>query len=108
MSAGGASELVYEVNLDIEAAIGADYLAWLRPHVAEICALPGFTGARLHEVVDPPAPPGRRHLCVQYRLVDAAALEAYLRNHAPRLRADGLARFGGRFVASRRVLTGLA
>jgi hypothetical protein len=105
VSAGG---VVYEVNLDVEAAIGADYLAWLRAHVAEICALPGFTGARLHEVIDPPPPPGRLHLCVQYRLVDAAALETYLRDHAPRLRADGLARFGGRFVASRRVLTGLA
>ena len=108
MSAGADGGVVYEVNLDLEAAIGADYLAWLRPHVDEICALPGFTGARLFEVVDPPPPPGRAHLCVQDRLVDAAALEAYLRDHAPRLRADGLARFGGRFTANRRVLTGLA
>jgi hypothetical protein len=41
---------------------------------------------------------------VQYRLIDAAALEAYLRDHAPRLRADGVARFGERFRAQRRVL----
>jgi hypothetical protein len=100
--------LVYEVNLDVEAGIRAEYLAWLDAHMAQIAALPGFTGARRYEVLDPPPPPGRLHLCAQYGLVDAAALEAYLRDHAPALRAEGLARFGGRFAASRRVLTRLA
>ena len=33
--------------------------------------------------------PGRASLCVQYRLVDQAALDVYLRDHAPRLRAEG-------------------
>jgi hypothetical protein len=96
--------VIYEVNLDIEAAIREEYLAWLRSHIAEICALDGFTGADCSEVLDPPPPPGRAAFCVHYRLADAAALEAYLRDHAPRLRADGLARFGGRFTATRRVL----
>ena len=45
-----------------------------------------------------------RAFCVQYRLRDAAALEHYLQEHAPRMRADGEARFGGRFSASRRIL----
>lgn len=96
--------VTYEVNLDIDAAIRAEYLAWLRVHVAVIRALDGFTGAECFEVLDPPAAAGRAMFCVQYRLVDAAALEAYLRDHAPRLRAEGVARFGERFRASRRVL----
>lgn len=99
-----AGGVVYEVNLDIDAAIRGDYLAWLRTHIAEICTLDGFTGAECFEVVDPAPAPGRASFCVQYRLVDAAALDAYLREHAPRLRADGMARFGGRFDATRRVL----
>jgi hypothetical protein len=99
--------VTYEVNLDLDAAIREDYLAWLDGHVREICALPGFTGARLWEVTDPAPPDGRIGLCVQYALRDAAALEAYLRDHAPRLRADGLSRFGGRFSATRRVLSTL-
>lgn len=103
---GGAS-VVYEVNLDLDAAVRGEYLAWLAAHVAEICALPGFAGAAVFEVADPPAPDGRVALCVQYRLAGMAALEAYLRDHAPRLRSEGLARFGGRFSASRRVLEGL-
>ena len=43
-------------------------------------------------------------MCVQYTLRDRASLDAYLRDHAPRMRAEGEARFGGRFRASRRVL----
>ena len=110
MTPAGAGEarLVYEVNLDVEAAVAPAFLAWLADHVGEICALPGFTGARRFEVLDPAPPPGRVHLCVQYGLTGQAALDAYLDDHAPRLRADGQARFGGRFTARRRVLTGLA
>jgi len=96
--------VVYEVNLDVDAAIRDDYLAWLGPHMRELCALPGFVDARWFEVDEPAAEPGRMALCVHYTLRDAAALDAYLREHAPRLRADGEARFGGRFRASRRVL----
>jgi hypothetical protein len=99
--------VVYEVNLDLDATIRDDYLAWLDAHVAEICALPGFTGAQVFEVAEPPAAPGRTRLCVQYRLHGQADLDRYLSEHAPRLRAEGQARFGGRFAASRRVLASL-
>jgi hypothetical protein len=99
--------VVYEVNIDLDATLRAEYLHWLAAHVAEICALPGFTGAQILEVTDPPAAPGRAGLCVQYRLVGPGALGAYLDEHAPRLRAEGVARFGGHFSASRRVLAAL-
>ncbi|KWS06042.1 hypothetical protein AZ78_3596 [Lysobacter capsici AZ78] len=107
-TAGDVAGAIYEVNLDLDAAIADDYLAWLREHIAQICALPGFLGATLHLVADPLAEPGRRALCVQYRLRDQAALDDYLRDHAPRLRADGMARFGGKFSASRRILHPIA
>ena len=98
--------IVYEVNLDVDAGIAADYRAWLDVHVGDILALPGFTGARILEVQEPAPPPARIALCVQYTLVDAAALDGYLREHAPRLRADGVARFGDGFRAHRRILRG--
>lgn len=108
MSASGATGgVVYEVNIDLDAAIRDDYLAWLDAHVAEIFALPGFTGAQVFEIADPAAAPGRTCLCVQYRLAGQADLDRYLAEHAPRLRAEGMARFGGRFTASRRVLAAL-
>jgi hypothetical protein len=96
-------ELVYEVNLEVAATIAPAYREWLQAHVREMTALPGFLGASLYEVGEPHAD-GALSLCVQYRLRDAAALDAYLREHAPRMRADGVARFGDRFRATRRIL----
>ncbi|MFT3808139.1 DUF4286 family protein [Arenimonas sp.] len=96
--------LVYEVNLSVRRDIEADYRAWLDAHVREILALPGFTGATVFERREPPAADGEFCLCVHYRLRDEAALADYLRDHAPRLRADGTARFGEKFRADRRVL----
>ena len=96
--------IVYEVNIDVDTAIADGYRAWLRGHVGAMLSLPGFTGAEVFEVVESPADPARTRLCVHYRLRDAAALDAYLRDHAPRMRAEGIAHFGERFRATRRVL----
>jgi hypothetical protein len=101
----GPSMVTYEVNITLERAIEADYRAWLVAHVSEILSLPGFIGAQIFDVesaetntVDP------IQICVHYRLSSRAALTEYLAQHAPRLRADGFARFGSRFQATRRIL----
>ena len=96
--------IVYEVNLFVRRAIEAEYRAWLDAHVREIVALPGFEGAEVFARQEPAAAGDEVALCTQYRLRDAEALQAYLREHAPRLRADGVARFGDGFRAERRVL----
>ena len=102
-----ANSVLYEVNIEVAAAAHDDYRVWLHDHIAEILALPGFTGAKLFEVLEPPPSAGRVGLCVQYALKSREALDDYLRDHAPRLRADGMSRFGGRFQATRRVLSGV-
>jgi antibiotic biosynthesis monooxygenase (ABM) superfamily enzyme len=99
-----SGRIVYEVNLEVDAAIEAEYRAWLERHVAEILALPGFLGADVEQRLDPAPPAGRFALCVRYRLCDQAALDHYLQVHAPSLRQQGLERFPGRFSAFRRVL----
>jgi len=74
--------LIYEVNLEIDAAIADAYRAWLREHVAQMLTLPGFLSAQVFEVLDPPPASGRIALCCQYRLCDADALQAYFDHHA--------------------------
>ena len=95
--------VLYEVTLRVRPGLADAYLAWLRGHVAAMVALPGFVDARIARETTP-GDPDATVFCCTYRLRDAAALDAYLREHAPRMREDGLRRFPGGFTASRRVL----
>lgn len=101
------SAVLYEVTLRVDAAIADDYRAWLHAHLREMLALPGFVDARLSEVEEQDSDVATV-FCCHYRLHDRAALDDYLRDHAPRMRADGIERFGTRFSAQRRVMTVLA
>ena len=94
--------VIYEVNLEADAGIAAPFDTWLRDHVADMLQFDGFRSAEILD--DPGAPPGRIRRIVQYRLRSQAALDEYLAVHAPRMRAQGVARFGDRFTAERRVL----
>ena len=97
--------VIYEVTVHARAAIAEAYLAWLRGHIELILTLPGFEAAELHALDAESA--DERSWCVRYRLRDRDALDGYLRDHAPLMRADGIARFGDGFRAERRILTPL-
>jgi hypothetical protein len=94
--------VLYEVNLEADAAIEGPFDTWLRDHIADLLQFDGFRSAEILE--DTTAPPGRIRRIVQYRLRDQAALDAYVNNHAPRMRDQGVQKFGDRFSADRRVL----
>ena len=96
--------ILYLVELEMDASLRDEYIAWLQEHVREMLALPGFTGAEILVPVDPLPPSGRSIVCVQYRLRDRAAWGRYLAEHAPRVREAGRSRFGDRVLASRRLL----
>jgi hypothetical protein len=96
--------IVYEVNIEVRDETYADYRAWLVSHIEHMLALPGFLAAEILQQRDPPPTQGTRALNVQYRLVDDAALERYLTEHAPRMREEGVRRFGDAFTATRRML----
>lgn len=91
--------VLYEVRLVPKAEIAVEFLAWLRTHVAQVRALPGFEDAQIYREEGD----GTVYV-VHYRLPDRAALQRYFDKFATRMRADGLARFPDQFQASRRVL----
>jgi hypothetical protein len=98
----GHAGVLYEVDVEADAAIAGPFDTWLRDHIADLLALPGFRSAEILETAG--AEPGRIRRVVQYRLRDQAALDDYLRVQAPLLRQQGQERFGDRFTADRRVL----
>lgn len=97
------STIIYEVSCAVAPEVGDAFAAWLRYHVPEVASLPGFVEGRWGEVVGSAAGGARTFVC-WYRLVDAAALDRYFAEDAPRMRADGLRRFGERYTATRRVI----
>ncbi len=97
--------VTYEVRLEIDEAIAGDVDTWLPEHVAEMLRLPGFTSAQVYDDAPLPVPPDDKvRRTVRYELVNSDALTAYLRDHAPRMRQEGVQRFGDRMSATRRVL----
>jgi hypothetical protein len=72
-----------------DARLADEWLSWLiGGHLAEVLA----GGARDAEIIEIDGGPGRSFE-VRYHFASRAAFESYERDHAPRLRADGLSRF---------------
>jgi hypothetical protein len=93
---------IYEVSLKVDDDVSEAYELWLNVHMAEIVKAAGFQGARLYRVDG--QEPGVKRWVTHYLASQRAQIDSYLENLAPTFRADGLARFGGKFSAERRIL----
>ncbi len=100
--------VVYEVTLDVNAGRITQFDAWLTQHVHDMLRLPGFLDARILDAqpgttpADPQRPEVRR--VVRYTLASRADLDNYFRQHAPRMRAEGVSRFGDALHTHSRIL----
>lgn len=95
---------LYEVELQIEEPLVEEYRVWLGEHVADMLKIEGFVRAEIFRCVDPSSPPGFQTFVVHYYLRNERDLKTYFKTAAPRMRDQGLQRFGSRFRATRRVL----
>lgn len=93
--------VIYEVNLDVDNAVAEEFALWLPGHINELLCINGFISAVWLQ--EEGGAPGRVGWTVHYRLSDRESLEAYFRDHADRMRHDGLTRFPGGFKAHRRI-----
>ena len=99
--------VLYEVNLTVEADVAVAFREWLGAHVAQMLKFDGFMHASVftRQAKDEGlAETTQLLLTTVYTLRDRAALEAYFKDHAAEMRADGLARFPGKFTGARRIL----
>lgn len=94
--------VIYEVNLAVHPDAVEELMAWLPGHIREVLACDGFLGAEWFDAG--PDEAGAAQFSVRYTLRDRTALDAYFAGPAAALRAEGQARFGGRFTATRRVM----
>lgn len=82
------SRIVYTLTCTVPPAKEAEWLAWLRGgHMQEVIA----GGASSAEIIRIDSTPGIFE--IRYIFPDRRTYDSYIRDHAPRLRADGLRRF---------------
>jgi hypothetical protein len=83
--------LIYTVRIDFDDAVLRDEFGlWLRDrHIADVLAA-GAQSAKLHVHASELA------IEIRYTFNSRAEFETYERDHAPRLRADGIAFLAGR------------
>jgi hypothetical protein len=95
----GGVPLVYDVRIAIDDVRAFEaFVAWLVDrHVDDVCDAAGCAADVV--VLDPRPDAGPRAVHVRYRFASREAFEAYERDHAPRLRAEGLAELARHGVA---------
>jgi hypothetical protein len=96
--------IIYEVNLKVAHSIAQSYLNWLRPHIREMLGFAGFIDAALYQEKLDMETSKEYSYVVQYRVATMADLENYFKNHAPRMREEGLNLFKDQFSATRRIM----
>ena len=93
--------IVYEVNIEIEPDIYAQYQEWIGPHAQEVTLHKGFQKVDIFETT---SDSGKPLFVCHYWLDTQESLDEYLQNHAPKLRADADKKFGSKIKGIRRVL----
>lgn len=98
--------VIYEVTLEVQPGIIEQFDTWLTGHIQDMLKLPGFEKADMLPAPDAVVAPadGWVTRVVQYTVASQADLDAYFRDHAARMRAEGIERFSEKFRASRMVL----
>lgn len=98
--------IVYEVNLLVDRSVETQFSEWLQVHIREILAIDGFVTARWFEIESVPEVDQVKKVewSIQYVLRDKKSLDEYFKKHAPRMRQNGIDRFGNKFSATRRVM----
>jgi hypothetical protein len=101
MNNGGTpARIIYEVEWVLDPDIVVDFDAWLPGQVRAVLACGGFLGATIQVPEAAAGEPRRRR--VVYELENAAALDHYLENDAPRLQNAAEQRFGTRLRCEQR------
>ncbi len=92
--------IIYNVTVNVDESIHNEWLKWIKEHIPQVLGTGKFEKATLTRVLVEEDMGGVTY-SVQYRSYSREALEAYYREDAERLKADGLKKFGDKMLAFR-------
>lgn len=93
--------IIYNVTINVDESIHQDWLKWMQnKHINDVLATGLFTSAKMVRVLVEEEMGGTTY-AIQYSIDSRAKLEDYYKNHAPRLRQEGLQLFADKMLAFR-------
>jgi hypothetical protein len=95
--------IIYNVTVSVDQHVHEEWVLWMKnTHIPDVMATGLFLNSRLVRVLAEEE--GGVTYAVQYTTADMATYERYKNEHAPRLQAETLRLYGGRFHAFRTLL----
>ncbi|NJN49857.1 MAG: DUF4286 family protein [Polaribacter sp.] len=91
---------IYNVTINVDDNIKNKWLTWIETHILDVLNTGKFISAKLTQVMVTEEMGGTTY-AVQYFTESKEKLEDYYKNHAPRLREEGLSLFGDKMLAFR-------
>jgi hypothetical protein len=97
--------IIYNVTINLEDSIHQEWLDWMQEkHLAEVMATGMFSSYKMLKLLSRQEDETGTTYAIQYSSKSMADYERYQAEFAPALQADGMAKFGGKFIAFRTLL----
>jgi hypothetical protein len=94
---------IYNVTISVDKAIASEWLKWMKAvHIPQVMETGHFTEYKMVKVLN--VNDEGETYSVQYSFNVMADIEAYQRDHAPRLQAETKKHYDGKYVAFRTLL----
>ena len=93
-------QIIYNVTVNIADEAHDEWLIWIKEHIPQVLGTGKFLKATMTKVLVEEDLGGQTY-SIQYRSYSREALEAYYKEDADRLKADGLKRFADKMLAFR-------
>jgi hypothetical protein len=95
--------IIYNVTINIDAAIHEEWLTWMKAiHIPEVMATGYFIESKICKIIGDEET--GINYAIQYTAQTMEHYETYKANHAPALQQKVTARYPGKFVAFRTLL----
>ncbi|KAB1158959.1 DUF4286 family protein [Tenacibaculum aiptasiae] len=91
---------IYNVTVNIDESVHAEWLTWIESHIPEVLATGRFLSAKLTQVLVKEEMGGVTY-SIQYTAKSREDLENYYKYDADKLRSDGLKKFADKMLAFR-------
>lgn len=92
--------IIYNVTINIDDSAHHQWLKWIKEHIPQVLATGKFKEAKLTKVLVEEDMGGQTY-SIQYRAHSRKTLDAYYKEDADRLRADGAKLFADKMLAFR-------